>query len=618
MKNNNNECKRPSATLRKARHLIKSCLLLISALIFISESQAQNELTFEFERAFGKKWPYAPGQFGDVNAIPPEGFNSPTGVAFQTMDRITVADRGNHKLQSCDDQGACYWIGGDAAFGSRNSPGVFSWPHGVAVSADGSLVVADENNHMLQVCNDTGACKASGWVQSQITNCSASLGRWCSLQDTATDSKGQIYGLDTGNNRIQVLRNSDLSVLDILMMQGSAPGQINNARGMAIDRQDRIVIADTGNHRIQVCDTDKNCTTFGSQGSAVGQFEAPVGVDVDALGRIWVADTGNHRIQACDYVGNCVAFGEFGSGEGQFNEPHDVAVHSSGRVAVVDTRNDRVQLFTTEASFLLDAGISSAWFDRSHDGEGFLLEILANNVALMFWYTFNKEGEQDWYLATGEISGNRIEFSKLYQTSGGIFGPDFDPDKIVREVVGSASFIFTGCDSGSMSYQIGTEQGSMVLERLTNLMGLSCGNAPALDAATDPVPEMARLSGSWFDRSHDGEGYNIEILSDGRVLIFWFTYGPDGKRRWMFGVGEERDGKIIVDELLTTSGGIFGPDFDPETVVKTPWGSLELEIDCSGGTATYSSSETGFGSGAFNNLEKLTNIDADIACPTEQ
>ena len=386
---------------------------------------------------------------------------------------------------------------------------------------------------------------------------------------------------------------------------------------MTIDKQDRIIIADTGNHRIQICDFEENCTAFGSQGAATGQFNGPVGVDVDTLDRIWVADTGNHRIQVCDYEGNCVAFGEFGSAEGQFNEPHDVAVHSSGRVAVVDTRNDRIQLFNTEASFLLDSGISSAWYDVSHDGEGFLLEMLANNIALIFWYTFNREGEQDWYVATGEVSGNRIEFSALYQSTGTVFGPEFDPDKIVRTVVGSASFIFTGCDSGSMTYQIGSEQGSMELKRLTNLMGLSCGNEPALDSSTSPLPEMAKLSGSWFDRSHDGEGYNVEILSEGRALVFWFTYGPDGKRRWMFGVGEDRDGKIVVDELLTTSGGIFGPDFDPDTVIKTPWGSLELDMDCSGGTATYNSSEAGFGSGVLN-IEKLTNIDADIACPADE
>lgn len=261
------------------------------------------------------------------------------------------------------------------------------------------------------------------------------------------------------------------------------------------------------------------------------------------------------------------------------------------------------------APFLLQPGISSSWYDRSHDGEGFLLEMLSSDTALMFWYTFDKEGNQDWYLATGTVYGNSIEFSKLYQASGGEFGPGFDPEKITREVVGSASFIWSGCDEGTMSYRIGAQHGRMQLERLTNLMGLNCPE----NILGPPISDQARLSGSWFDRTHDGEGFNIEVLEDGRVLVFWFTYDLEGNRRWMLGVGEDRNGKIVVDEMQTTRGGIFGPDFDPDTVQRIPWGTLELDIDCDGGTATYNSTEEGFGSGVLN-IEKLTNISGGISC----
>jgi hypothetical protein len=68
-----------------------------------------------------------------------------------------------------------------------------------------------------------------------------------------------------------------------------------------------------------------------------------------------------------------VAFGELGSGHGQFNGPNDVAVHPSGRVAVVDTTNHRLQLFTTESSVQMNAGLNDAWFNPVTDGSGFLL-----------------------------------------------------------------------------------------------------------------------------------------------------------------------------------------------------------------------------------------------------
>ena len=236
--------------------------------------------------------------------------------------------------------------------------------------------------------------------------------------------------------------------------------------------------------------------------------------------------------------------------------------------------------------------------------------MLANNGAVLYWFTYNTDGEQDWYVAFGEVRGNRIVFPSLLRVSGGEFGPGFDPSKITEEVVGSASFTWTGCDEGDMSYQIGAQHGRMQILRITRLMGLDCGT---LQLA--PISEVALLSGSWFDPSHAGEGYNVEVLVDSRVIVYWFSYDPEGKRRWFFGIGEIREGKLAFDNMLTTSGGIFGPDFDPTTVELKPWGSLELDLTCEGGTATYSSTEEGFGDGVLND-QRLTNIDT-LPCPAE-
>jgi hypothetical protein len=258
--------------------------------------------------------------------------------------------------------------------------------------------------------------------------------------------------------------------------------------------------------------------------------------------------------------------------------------------------------------FLLEAGITSAWFDPSHNGEGFLLEMLPDNVAVFYWFTYDKNGAQDWYVAIGEVSANRIVFPNIYHVSGGEFGSGFDPDKITQESVGSASFLWSSCDQGDMSYQMGLQRGRMQLSRITRLMGIDCGNTQL-----PPVQQEALLSGSWSDPTHDGEGYNIEVLINGQVVIYWFSYDPEGNRRWFFGVGEIRDGKLIFDNMQTSSGGIFGEDFDPQTVQFTPWGRLEMDLNCSSGTATYSSTEAGFGSGSLN-VQRLTNID-QLSCP---
>jgi hypothetical protein len=262
--------------------------------------------------------------------------------------------------------------------------------------------------------------------------------------------------------------------------------------------------------------------------------------------------------------------------------------------------------------FIIEPGTSSAWFDPDRNGEGFLLEILSDTSALMYWFTYDEEGRQDWYIAQGEIRGNRIVFPELIQASGGEFGPGFDPDKVTRTVVGSASFIWSGCDRGMMDWRIDNDGGAlrhgrMDLYRLAAIMGVDCGQ-PMLP----PEIEQGRLSGSWYDPTHSGEGYVLEVLTDQRVLVYWFSFDPQGNRRWFYGVGEIQGGTLVFGEMFTTSGGIFGDDFDPALVQNTPWGSLELELTCDAGEARFTPIEAGFPAGTLD-LDRLTFLDG-LSC----
>ena len=103
---------------------------------------------------------------------------------------------------------------------------------------------------------------------------------------------------------------------------------------------------------------------------------------------------------------------------------------------------------------LYAAGITGSWYDPSHDGEGFNIEILNGNVPLLYWYTYDESGNQRWLVGVGTADGNQLVFDALIVTSGGIFGPDFDPESVARETVGTATFTFFDCDSGQMDYDI--------------------------------------------------------------------------------------------------------------------------------------------------------------------
>jgi 6-bladed beta-propeller len=75
--------------------------------------------------------------------------------------------------------------------------------------------------------------------------------------DVAWDRAGNIYVADgIGNNNRVAKFDKDGRFIRHWGSTGSAPGQFNGVKALAIDRQDNIYVADAGNKRIQIFDTE--------------------------------------------------------------------------------------------------------------------------------------------------------------------------------------------------------------------------------------------------------------------------------------------------------------------------------------------------------------------------
>ncbi|NRB70895.1 MAG: hypothetical protein HRU51_03155 [Xanthomonadales bacterium] len=451
--------------------------LALAALMLAAASSkvwAAPDVTFDYTSKFG--------QFGFLQ-FPPNGFGRATGVAFYTADELLIADYGNSWLQRCDIDGAnCEWFGGFAA--RRNTPGVFDRPHGVAVREDGMLAVADEDNHAVQLCELRRFCLYSGDQITEDNKPSTALGRWAFPNDVDFNAEGQVFGLDTGNNRIQILSADDLRVRRVFMSGGSGLGQLDGARGLAVAADGTVVISDTGNHRIQLCDTGRpvNCTAFGRRGSGPGQFESPVGIEVDHLDRIWVADTGNNRLQVCDREGSCTVLNS--GSDYEFNAPHDVAVHPSGKVAVANTEDSQILVFRTDAQApqpaLVNAGFNDAWFNPDTAGQGVFINVFAElGQVFVAWFTFDAErptadapallGEAGhrWLTALGPIDGNRAVL-QVALTEGGLFDTR-PPVPTVTGEYGTLELEFVDCETVLMRYELPVleaAEGTVTLSRV--------------------------------------------------------------------------------------------------------------------------------------------------------
>lgn len=252
---------------------------------------------------------------------------------------------------------------------------------------------------------------------------------------------------------------------------------------------------------------------------------------------------------------------------------------------------------------------SANWFDPARDGEGWSLEILDAQTALGYWFTYDENGRQRWLIGVGNIDGERIEFPEMLVTSGGRFGPDFNPADVVRTPAGAVTMTFTDCNTGAYTFDGFGQHLSIPLTRLTRTLTLNC------DGDADIPDARAQQSGSWFDPTHDGEGYSLQWMNDGRAVLTWFTYDPQGQQFWMIGVGDKIGDELVFKELTATFGARFGTAFRSEDVVRFNWGGLRLGLGCDDAWARYQALSPDFGSGRFN-LRRLTRL-ASLNCPTE-
>jgi hypothetical protein len=100
------------------------------------------------------------------------------------------------------------------------------------------------------------------------------------------------------------------------------------------------------------------------------------------------------------------------------------------------------------------------------------------------------------------------------------------------------------------------------------------------------------LTGSWYDKYLSGQGFNIEVIANNQVVVFFYTFDPAGNNVWLIGLGTQenvdQDSGFATIPLYTTMNGKFPPFYDPSTITKAPWGTLSLHFsDCNSGEAAW-------------------------------
>lgn len=269
-------------------------------------------------------------------------FNEPTGITVDSEGFVYVADTQNNRIQKFDKNGKFFQCWGE--YGKANAQ--LGFPTGMATDSQGFLYVVEELNHRFQKFDVKGSFIFSHGMKGSRN------GQFISPSGIAIDLQGFIYVSDKGNNRIQKYTLSgaftkwkteslDRAGLMLQVISLSRPSDIT------VDTPGNVYVLDTGNNRVLKFDKNGNFLLFwGGYGQKESQFSSPEGITVDSQGFVYVADTDNHRVQIFDSEGRMISrLGKPGSGDGEFNNPVDVAIDADSFIYVVDRGNHRIQKF---------------------------------------------------------------------------------------------------------------------------------------------------------------------------------------------------------------------------------------------------------------------------------
>ena len=210
----------------------------------------------------------------------------------------------------------------------------FNWPSGVGFDSDNRLYVVDRCNH--RVLKFT----ADGKYSMKFGSKGSGDGELKSPRRLAVYNC-KVYVADCGNKRISVFCTNGKFHCTI----GS--GQLANPYDVAVDGSNQLLIADNADHCIYIFTLDGNYVgMFGAYGTGEGELKHPYGLDIDVHGSIFIADTYNHRVSIFNkHFEFLYCFGSEGSDIGKFQRPCAINVTESGKVYVSDHMNKMIQIY---------------------------------------------------------------------------------------------------------------------------------------------------------------------------------------------------------------------------------------------------------------------------------
>lgn len=310
-------------------------------------------------------------------------FAFPLGIDVRNHS-VMIADTDNNLIRSFYGNRVTHQAGriaGRDAYGaalggyqdSRHASALLNRPSDCAYMPDGSIAVADRDNHAIRVAGRSWVYTMSGTGEEGYEEGGLGTAKFARPSGIAVDENGIIYVADTGNHcirRISVHGVTSL-VAGVPEQGGFRDGSAGEALFMepsavAVSEDGSLYVADMGNQRIRriadgqvttlaggslmpYLDTEYKMPGLRDGTGSEAQFWFPEGICM-AGPVVIVADTGNHVIRAVapgGTVQTIAGTGETGWEDGPalestLNRPADVA-WEDGILYIMDSGNSALR-----------------------------------------------------------------------------------------------------------------------------------------------------------------------------------------------------------------------------------------------------------------------------------
>ena len=282
-----------------------------------------------------------------------------------------------------------------------NTTARFNDPAGIAIAADGTIFVADNQNHAIRRIGTDGVVTTLAGLPGTpgTADGSGSAARFESPTSLALGPDNALYVSDTGNHTIR-----RVTLAGVVTTFAGAPGNADYADGSASDARfnqplgltvasdGSVFVADSGNHLIRIIATNGtvsvlagNPETFGSaDGTGTNAFfNSPVGLALAADGSLFVSDANNFTLRKVTAAGVVTtiagAAGQDGATDGpaasaRFGKPAELALAPNGTLYIADAAHHTIRRLTPDGVVSTIAGLVGA--DGAADG--------ANGLARFF------------------------------------------------------------------------------------------------------------------------------------------------------------------------------------------------------------------------------------------